>query len=263
MAEVHTLPRLEPPEKATFCLTATARHIFALLTASQRNGLLGVVLGESGCGKSTAITEFARVTQNVHLCRMPETAKGVQPGLLRVARTLGAAPLLGPNSGACELHLEIVNSLSIWGRPSTLLILDEAQHMSDELLEAVRDIYDEVGVNEPGFGVVLVGNPTLADRWAGQPGKRRTSSFAQLRGRIGAQLGPLPGPLPEDLEAICAHGGIAGQRARTFLQRIAKHPGRLHTVSNLLKVAQKLAGAEVALTFEHLEAAASVLGLSS
>lgn len=252
MTEVVTLLREGGKANGEFCQTPTARDIMNVLSVCQAQGWIGVVVGQPGTGKTTAITAYAGESwSGAKVCRMTRAAAKLQPGLVRLASAIGA--YVEPHRGAHDIHQELVVVASNMDRG--LIILDEAQHMDDDLLEAVRDLYDETRV-----GIVLVGNHELTSRWSDQSNRRRYNNFAQLRGRIGPQI-DLSHPSAEDVEEICRHRGIEGARAVEIVKKAAKLPGALQKVRNLFEVASELGDGRI--TYTSLKQAAPVVGLKN
>jgi len=258
MTEVVNLREPPPEPKGDFCLTPTARDIQNTLRTCQSYGWLGVVVGEPGTGKTAAITDYATQPEadDVHLCRMTRAAVRLQPGLVRLAEVMGCGA--GPNWAAAELY-NAIQYRAKW-MTNGLLILDEAQHLEDDFLEAIRDLFDEVGAEGVVFGVVLVGNRGLMDRLSKTDKRRGHAGFSQFTGRIGAKL-DLTAPKAADVEALCAHHGIDGKRAVTLVKAVARLPGGLQKVRNLFGVARELG--DGAITLNALEDAAQVVGLPS
>lgn len=256
MTEIVNLREPPPEPKGDFCLTPTARDIHNLLRTCQSYGWLGVVIGEPGTGKTAAITDYAARPESgeVRLCRMTRTAAKLQPSLVRLAEVMGCGAM--PNMAAAELY-NAIRYRTGW-MSNGLLVLDEAQHLEDDVLEAIRDLFDEVGAEGVVFGVVLVGNRGLMDRLSKTDKRRGHAGFSQLTGRIGAKL-DLTGPKAADVEALCAHHGIEGKRAVSLVKKAAQLPGALQKVRNLLGVARELG--DGAITLKALEDAAQVVGL--
>lgn len=251
MTEVISLRNEEPEAKGEFCLTPTAQDIINVLSTCQARGWIGVVVGEPGTGKTTAVRAYCKDAEfGVRSCRMTRTAAKLQPGLVRIVNDLGG--YVEPNLGADDVYQVLVR-LARGAMKGGLIILDEAQHMEDDLLETVRDLYDETRI-----GIALVGNHELTSRWSDQGNRRRYNKFAQLRGRIGPQV-DLRRPLPEDVEAICAHHGIQGKRAVGIVKKTASLPGGLQKVRNLFEVASDLG--DGAISLDALQKAAMVVGL--
>lgn len=251
MSEVISLHKDNAPANPGFCLTPTAQSITNLLTFCQRHGQIGVVVGDPGTGKTTAVRAFQEAQAGVVYCRMTKAAAKLQPGLVRLAHAVGA--YASPNGGANELYQDIIRAMEM--RSNLLLILDEAQHMDDELLETIRDLYDESSnpLMLRQVGLVLVGNYGLTDRWTDRSAKRRKfSNFKQLRGRVGPML-DFGAPTADDVTALCAHHGIAGRQAYALVTKVAADSGGLHNVANLLRVASQLAGPGEKISHRHLD----------
>lgn len=254
MTEVINLHPTPAESKGDFCLTPTARHIMGVLSVCQQRGFLGVIVGEPGTGKTTAVNAYVEGQKDAAVaCRMTRSAAKLQPGLVKLATEIGA--YVAANWGSHDLYQELVSRTRRFTKfQPGLIILDEAQHMEDDLLEGVRDLYDETRI-----GIALVGNQELTRRWTDQSNRRRYNGFAQFRGRIGPQPPPFLRPKPEDIEAICAHHGIREARAVKLVKRVAALPGALQKVRNLFDVARDLGGEP--MTHATLQEAAMVVGV--
>jgi len=249
MADIVTLPTSGREEKPGFCTTPTARDIADRLTFCRNHHKMGCIIGASGVGKTTAIKEFADRDSGVTLCRMTRAAGRLQPGLVRIATEMHAYATT--NMGSADIYDSILRKLSYPGNP--LLILDEAQHMDDDLLESVRDIYDERPV-----GIMLVGSTELADRWEAKSAAKRRK-WAQLTSRLTVRL-DIPAVPPEDIAAMCDHHGISGKRSLELLTRSAGRGGGLRNVNERIALARKLAG-DGPIQLNNLEEAERVIGV--
>lgn len=249
MADIVTLPTAGREEKPGFCPTPTASDITSALTICRNRRKMGCIVGTSGVGKTTAIVKYCADTHNVALCRMKKAAGSLRPGLGLILSSLRGYP--APNHGSAEIYDDILQKLS--SPFEELLILDEAQHMDDDLLEAVRDIHDEGLV-----GIVLVGSAELTDRWEGKSAAKRRK-WAQLTSRLTVRL-DIPAVPPEDIAAMCEHHGIAGKRALDLLTRSAGRDGGLRNVNERIELARSEAGGG-AIQLSHLEEAERVLGM--
>lgn len=249
MADIVTLPAAGREEKPGFCPTPTARDIASALTICRNRRKMGCIVGASGVGKTTAIADYSEKNFGVTVCRMTRAAGRLQPGLVRIATAMGAYATA--NMGSADIYDAILRKLSFPG--DALLILDEAQHMDDDLLESVRDIYDENPV-----GVVLVGSGELTDRWEAKSAVKRRK-WAQLTSRLTVRL-DIPAVPPEDIAAMCDHHGVAGKRSLDLLTRSAARGGGLRNVNERIAHARKLAG-DGAIQLNHLEESERVLGL--
>jgi DNA transposition AAA+ family ATPase len=113
----------------------------------------------------------------------------------------------------------------IWAPKPALLIVDEAQHLKLEAVEALRAIHDSTGV-----GLVLSGNESV---YAKLTGGTRRAEFAQLFSRVGRRL-RLDRPSPGDVAAILQAWRIEGIKERELCQQIASLPGGLRGLVNVL-----------------------------
>lgn len=257
MAEVLSIvPKPEPP-KAPFCQTPTAQDIADVLVVCQSRADFGVIVGEPGVGKTTAATNFSREHRYVWLVTMTPATSPLVPCLDRIAWALGALPM---NTGAMAARQVIVEKIESArrcaladGEGGVLLVIDEAQHLSDAAVEEIRSIYDETP-----FGLVLVGNRGLIDRWAAKPGAKRTA-WAQLTSRIGQQL-DIPSVTEEDIAAFCDHHDIRNKSIRSLFYKKAQGIGGLRSTTKLLADAQALAGAGRRVEVQHIEQAERLRG---
>lgn len=132
-----------------------------------RGEALGVVMGPPGTGKTLLCQKIASLYRHSRAI--------VTLGDIRVSSRLGLIQqvlfhLGKPHQGADEgsLHLALVQSLtqSVDGLRPLLLIIDEAQMLSSELLDEVRMMTNLVRQGRPLVQTLLVGGPRLEDALA-------------------------------------------------------------------------------------------------
>lgn len=142
-----------------------ARH--RLCRMLDRGEALGVVMGPPGTGKTLLCQKIASLYRHSHAI--------VALGDIRVSSRLGLIQqvlfhLGKPHQGADEssLHLALVQALTQTAdeRRSLLLIIDEAQMLSSELLDEVRMMTNFVRQGRPLVQTLLVGGPRLEDSLA-------------------------------------------------------------------------------------------------
>ena len=249
MIEATSVPDEAGGDKPGACRTPTSARIESLLSVCHQYRLIGVLVGESGSGKTTTGEGYAKLHPGVCYCRMRPAAAKTRWGLAEVAAALGIHGIHRTNEH--EASLTIGADLDYPG--SECLILDEMQYAGDELLEYIRGFWDTCRI-----GVVMIGNPTLTDRWSGQRAGRQ--SFDQLRGRIGPQA-ILRGPSLDDVTAIARHHGVTDDGATNVLWEASLLPGGLHNVAQVLQVARAI-HAEGPLSEDSLRKAALLTGVS-
>ena len=140
----------------TFCGLVLAHQICGMLT------------GDAGCGKTTALKEFAKTHPSVILIEADHgyTAKALFDEL---CAELG----LDDRGSLHQKLVRIVGKLKDSGR---LIIIDEAEHLPYRALELIRRVHDKAGV-----GIALCGMPRLEKNVQGD-----RNHYAQLNSRISA-----------------------------------------------------------------------------
>ena len=132
-----------------------------------RGEALGVVMGPPGTGKTLLCQKIASLYRHSHAI--------VALGDIRVSSRLGLIQqvlfhLGKPHQGADEgtLNLALVQSLTqtVDGPRPLLLIIDEAQMLSSDLLDEVRMMTNLVRQGRPLVQTLLVGGPRLEDALA-------------------------------------------------------------------------------------------------
>jgi DNA transposition AAA+ family ATPase len=211
-------------------------------------GELGIVTGEPGVGKTSAARRYAAFREEVYLVTMSPAASSLKACLQRVAHAIYACP---SKAGAAAWSEAIrARFAEEWDHPP-LLVIDEAQHLSDAAIEELRAISDAT----PRLGMVFMGSRELRERWSGRRWSQLSSRFYQ---RI-----DLERPMAADIDAICAAAGIDGKRPRELIRKTAARPGGLRLVGKLISVATALAGPDQPIKAEHIEAAFNDRGEAS
>ena len=229
----------------TFCETPTSQRITRVLDYCRSEFQIGVIVGEPGTSKTSTAKHYASHRKNWScLCTMAPSGATVLPALNTILKALGGPSFL---NRAYETRQVITEKIEEW---CELLIIDEAQHLSDRALEEIRLLHDQCN-----FGLVLCGNSDFPTRFDGKHGK---ATFAQLTSRIGMSL-KLPLLLPEDVDTYCHHNSVKNKAAREHLQRYATRPGGLRTVSKLVMCARRLTAAGQPIELSHIKEAESLL----
>jgi len=230
----------------TFCATATAKRILKALEYSQDNGSLSAIIGAAGVGKTTTIRHYAAEHDYVYVATMDEASRATNRMIARVGRAIDIR--LGYSGSEDTIVSYLKRGASGLRR---MLIVDEAQHLEDRALNQLRSMHDE-----GGFGLVLVGNPSIITRFKGV----KAAAFAQFLSRITIRL-RIDGSLDEDIAALCKHRGITNANVRAELMEWGLRPGGLRRVAGIITVARNIAGDRKAIELHHLAQAIELMGL--
>ncbi len=235
----HASTKAEIPPAPSFLETPTSRRILNALRYAQVAKDIAVIYGAAGVGKTKTLANYLETNPNVWLAPMSTDCSGVVPVLEEVALAIGLREL--PNGGS-RIRRAIINRIT---GTEGLLVIDEAQHLSVNSLEALRFIYDHSDV-----GLALVGNELVYGRLTGG---KRAEHFAQLFSRVGKRL-RLGTPTQKDASVIIDHYNVRDRDARESLLRIAEMPGGLRGLVKTLRMAILIAQSQTVLR-EHVQQA--------
>lgn len=256
-----------PPDGNAGLLTGIwpIRSAIALANAvdtCRMTGQIGLVTGPSGIGKTTAARAIVAALEDrlveARYVMMTRAADGLQPGLLRIARAIGAAA--NPNMGGADIYDAVVSHIARLWDGESVLVLDEAQFMSEALIDALRNISDEMRGHHGQRGIVMVGTSELADRFAGRLGGR-AKHHEPLTGRL-FRLN-LDGLSAEDLETITGALGVGGAGTAELVAKVVAGRGRLHNLARVLDMARRIGGRSKPLSYAHLMVAVDGLGVNA
>jgi len=159
-----------------FIDTRSAKMIAEICNQCYECADLGVIYGNAGFGKTTALTRYANQNRGYAVyVKSYVTAKG------RVLMNLIKEALGLPQVGYKPVHTamrEIINFLCLNHR---LLIIDEADLLNVKSLEVLRAIYDD-----SQCGMILAGLPRLLMNLT--VGPQAKENLAQLYSRVGIQV---------------------------------------------------------------------------
>jgi len=218
-------------------LLLTSRHSEALgnleYAITGRKGM-ALLLGEAGTGKTTIIrTALQKWEAAGHMIVYISN-----PTLTRAefVESLAEAFGLGPEAGASKTRMLSALTRLVTRRHEqggiTGLLIDEAQSLSDELLEEIRLLANLETVAEKLFPVVLAGQPELADRL-------NTAGLRQLKQRFSLRCVLLPLDVRETGAYIAGRirlgGGVGGQLfTREAVMAIHGHARGIPRVINVI-----------------------------
>lgn len=230
----------EAPTVPDWFATPTADELLSLFRWAQ-SGEMVLIVTTPGIGKTKAAQRFAANDPNVWLATMEPATAGVATMATEVAAAIGLGEVKGSPQ---QLSRQI--KARVQGKKG-LLIVDEAQELTDKALNQLRGWHDQTGL-----GIVLMGNETVVGQIEG-----RKSALAQISSRFSyrhVQTAPKPG----DLDVLLDAWGIIDAPQRAFLIKLANTaPGALREVTHTIKIAAMAAfGSGQAIGLRHLHDAA-------
>src|SRR5437867_8775286 len=209
-------------QEAPFELTANPRFLF--LTPQHREALsnlqyglfsakaITVLIGEAGTGKTTLI----QAALDSERCRHVRCVYINNPTLTRtefvelLARRFELSDHARESKAALLTELERELHERRARGEVTALVIDEAQSLSDELLEEIRLLANSETVDEKLLPVVLAGQPALA-------GRLNEPQLLQLKQRVTLRCEIAPFKLEETAAYIATRAKTAGgEGARLF-----------------------------------------------
>ncbi|HEY7310650.1 MAG TPA: AAA family ATPase [Gemmataceae bacterium] len=238
MYETHFQLRQRPfpatPDPARYYpATSHERAVARLLGGlADGEGVLALT-GDPGTGKTLLChCLLERLDSHTSVAFLTNSHVGSRAGLLQAILYDLSLPYEG--RGEQELRLALTDHLLRRyeeGR-GTILILDEAQHLTPDLLEELRLLGNLEARSAKAVQVVLVGQPTLMETL------RRTELTA-LRQRLAVRVEVEPLPLQEAADYLLHHVRVAGGRPERLFadEALELLSRRTHGVPRLLNQA--------------------------
>lgn len=208
-----------------FVMTPSASDFMALLARAQHLPDISLLTGSPGLGKTQAICEYKRRNPNVFKITA-EPALNSVPALL----TALATELRVNEAGRQDRIARMIKQRLLGTR--ALIIVDEVQHLSTEMLDQLRTFHDQSLI-----GIALVGNQAVIGKLEGG---RRSSEYAQLYSRVGIRLHRRDA-LKADVEALLDAWSVEEPDVRKALHAVARQGGALRTCNKTFLLAEMLA----------------------
>ena len=178
------------------------RRMTQVLTAAQRHSLVMAVTGDAGCGKSQAIKVYAGSNRNVIALSCSEYWNRKE-FLGELLQSLGTEP---GGSTVADMMREAIRQLK--RREGVLIVLDEADKLSDQVLHFFITIYNKL---EDTVGIVLCATQYLKKRIErGVVNNRK--GYKEIYSRIGRKFIPMPVVNRGDIKAVCTANGLEDRR---------------------------------------------------
>lgn len=216
-------------------------QVMATMSMAQLLPTMVMVTAEAGIGKTTAAKRYAQMRANTYLVTMSPHCRTIHNMLTEIAAGIGIE-----ERSSNRLVRSIGKRLERMG-DGTLLIVDEAQNLSDDGINQLRHFVDNFGC-----GIALLGNrETYArfSRW-GQGDK-----YGQLRRRIFKRVRRDKARL-EDIAAFIAAWGVSERGQVEFLTGVGLKAGALGQIDMTIRLARMAAeGAGRPMSLADLKAA--------
>lgn len=207
-----------------------------------------IIAGSPGVGKTATAKQFALDPRTYYAC-MDGTTSGTPTMLLELLAAVGQPDVKGTPQALKRRLLAILTEVK------SLLIVDEAQHLTLAAFDTLRALYD--AGEAAGLGIAILGNEEAYTR-VGTTGTK--AEFAQVSSRFDDRQCILH-PHGKDARQLGAAWAEANGETITvkeleFCELIAGKPGGLRNIAKTMKQAIVAArGAQEPLTLEHLQGA--------
>ncbi|MCM1314139.1 MAG: AAA family ATPase [Prevotella sp.] len=151
--------------------TTISGQIYKVIANCQSKGGLAVVCGDAGIGKTKAAQKFVSDNpSDSFLITINPCITGIRNLLRIIADHTGA----GQEKNISDMWFSIVNKIS----DGTVLIFDEAQHLTLKTIEVLRSFSDYFSSKGQTLGICFIGNLDTVSTMGG-----RKAEFAQISNR--------------------------------------------------------------------------------
>lgn len=244
--ELDAAMRRQLPTPPSYLKLRLSESITSALHYARETGRLVQITGVPGVSKTATARQFSEDFPRTWYAAMDPTTGGVPTMLLAVLEAMGEKDAKGTPQ---NLQRRVCNLAQ---EAKGLLIIDEAQHLSEQAIDAVRAINDRVRI-----GIAMLGNEAAHTR-IGPTGTK--PAFAQVSSRV-AQRRFIVAPDPRDAASLAMAWAQANNEEITtaevdFCKTIAAKPGGLRNIEMTMEGAILAArGAEEPLSLSHLQGA--------
>lgn len=183
--------------------TRDFRILTALLKDARDNSNVFAITGDAGTGKSFTMKAFAAENKRVYLLSCNEYWN--RKMFLQELLTAMGRDYSGYTVG--EMMYEAVSSLK--KQDSPLIVMDEADKLSDQVLYFFITIYNQL---EDHCGIVMAATSHLEKRIK-RGIKLNKKGYTEIFSRMGRKFIELKGVGSSDVRAICVANGIDSQQA--------------------------------------------------
>ncbi|WP_339745647.1 AAA family ATPase [uncultured Maricaulis sp.] len=218
-----------------------AQSVLSTLSIAQVMPAMVMITADAGMGKTVAARRYAATRPNSYLVTMSPHTRSIHNMLTEIAAGLSVE-----ERSAGKLVRAIGKRIERVG-DGTLLIVDEAQNLSDDAINQLRHFVDNFGC-----GVALVGNRETYARFTSWGQGDR---YGQLRRRVFRRI-RRDKPSKEDLLTFLTAWGVSDPKQVEFLTGVGLKPGALGQIDMTIKLARLTAeGRQREVTLADLKSA--------
>lgn len=185
-------------ERWTLTESGTFQRITFAMTDAQTNKLTTWVVGDAGCGKTTAAIEYRRTHRNVFYILCSEDMKK-SDFVREIAKQVGA-PVDGTNlRDVLEYAISMIAFLQ-----NPLIIFDEGDKLTDSVFSYFISIYNRL---ENKAGIIFLSTDYIKRRV--ENGLRyNKKGYKEINSRIGRKFFDVSVATEQDVYAICRANGL-------------------------------------------------------
>ena len=190
------------PRRWAVVETEGYRRMYHVLSDAQENSLVFAVVGDAGCGKSQAIKAYAESNRGVLVLSCSEYWNR-KHFLTELLQSMGVE---SAGTTVVDMMRDAVYQLK--RREGLLLVLDEADKLSDQVLHFFITLYNQL---EETVGIVLCATQYLDKRIRRGVANNR-KGYREIFSRVGRKFIPMPVVNGGDIEAVCVANGVTDRR---------------------------------------------------
>ena len=177
-------------------------EMYEVLSDAQENALVFAVIGDAGCGKSQAIKVYGERNRNTLVLSCSEYWNRKQ-FLLELLRSLGV------DAAGCTVVDMVADAVhQLKRREGVLLVLDEADKLSDQILYFFITLYNQL---EDHIGIVLCATQHLEKRIV-RGVRNNRKGYREIYSRIARKFVQMPVVNASDIAAVCMANGITDKK---------------------------------------------------
>lgn len=155
------------PKEPEYEETMVCRRIKNSIAYAHVRGVVSVVYGDAGIGKTSAVREYVKNERLSLLITARPDYSSITGVNELIAKQMGIKERVSR-----KITDEIISRMQGSGR---VLIVDEAQHLTVKALDHLRCLSDESGI-----GIALVGNEKVYDKMRGDGSKELGQLFSRI-----------------------------------------------------------------------------------